>query len=302
MRRTLALALLVPLALGCPKDTDDTSGTDDTGPDTSDPMDRFIHLTDELAGDIACFEPGSDWLAQTVDDAKVATRSLEGLVEDFEDEIGVNEVELEVWFGDAFTGTADATTESNSAGDVTIELPTCTALAYKTSTPPDEERTVDTYEAHQIYGFVDEGLALTDNFNSVSQATYMLIPSLLGVSMDDDKSVIAGTAYGCDGEPLQNAQVVVVDASGAIPDTLVVNYFEDSWPVRDQPHTSEDGLWVAMNVPEGAWTVQLWALVGGEVVLLGATELTTFAASINISNIYTGYGDGVYFPDSCLAE
>ncbi len=72
--------------------------------------------------------------------------------------------------------------------------------------------------------------------------------------------------------------------------------------MRDQPHTSEDGLWVTMNVPEGDWTIQLWGLIDGAEVLLGATQLTTYADSINISNIYTGYGDGVYYPASCLAE
>jgi hypothetical protein len=302
MRSPFALALFLSLAIACGKDEDDTSATDDTGPDTSDPMDAYIDLTEELAGDIACFEPGGDWLAQTIDETKVATRTLEGMVEDFEDEIGVNEVDLEIWLADSFSGAADVTAQSNSAGDITVEVPTCAAMAYKTSTPAAEERTVDTYEAHQIYDFVEEGSALTDNFNSVSSATYVLIPSLLGVSMDDDKSVIAGTAYGCDGEPLENAQIVVVDSDGNIPETLVANYFQDSWPVRDQPHTSEDGLWVAMNVPEGTWTVQLYGLVGGEEVMLGATQLTTFAASINISNIYTGYGDGVYYPSGCLAE
>jgi hypothetical protein len=302
MRNHLALALLLSLTIACGKDTDDTSSTDDTGPDTSDPMDQYIALTEELVGDIACYEPGTDWLSQTVDEAKVADRSLEGLIEDFEDEIGVNEVDLEIWLSDSFSGAADISAQSNSAGDVTVEVPTCAAMADKTSTPPGEERTVDTYEAHQIYGYVDEGGTLEDNFNSVSAATYVLIPSLLGVSMDDDKSVIAGTAYGCDGQPLENAQIVVVDDDGNIPESLVTNYFVDSWPVRDQPHTSEDGLWVAMNVPVGGWTIELYGLVGGETVLLGATRLVTFAGGINISNIYTGYGDGVYYPESCLAE
>jgi len=302
MHRTLAIALVLSLSIACGKDEDDTSSTDDTGPDTSDPMDAFIDLTDELVGDVSCFEPGSDWLAQTVDDTKMATRTLEGLIEDFEDEIGVNEVDLEIWFSDSFSGTPDATAQSNSAGDVSVEVPTCAAMAYKTSTPAAEERTVDTYEAHQIYEYVDDGQVLDDALNSVSSATYVLIPSLLGVSMDEDKSVVAGTAYGCDGEPLENAQVVVVDANGDIPETLVVNYFQDSWPVRDQPHTSDDGLWVTMNVPEGDWTIQLWGLIDGAEVLLGATQLTTYADSINISNIYTGYGDGVYYPASCLAE
>jgi hypothetical protein len=168
MRPTLALALIIPFTIACGEDDDTSSTKDDTGPDTTDPMAEYIDLTDELAGDISCFEPGGDWLEQSLDEAKVADRTLEGLIEDFEDEIGVNEVDLEIWLSDSFDGAADITAQSNSAGDVTVELPTCTALAYKTSTPPNEERTVDTYELHQVYGYVEEGVPLSDAFNSVS--------------------------------------------------------------------------------------------------------------------------------------
>jgi hypothetical protein len=302
MRPTPCLALLAVLAIGCGKDTDDSSATDDTGPDTSDPLDRYIHPTDEAVGDFSCFTPGAAWLTQEVDAAKVVPRTLHAMVEDFEDNFGVNEADVEIWYGDTFSGTPDVTGSSDSAGSVDLEVPTCQALAYMTSTDPLEERTVDTQEAHQIYGYVEEGTLLEDDLNSVAQSTYTLIPSLLGVSLDDDKSVIAGTAYDCNGDPIQNAQVVVVDSAGDFPESLVTNYFIEEWPVREQPATSEDGLWVAMNVPEGAWTVQLWALIGGVEVLLGATELESFAGGINISNIYTGYGDGVYYPESCLAE
>lgn len=302
MRHSFYLALLVAFTVACGKDTDDSSVTDDTGPDTTDPMDRYIHLTDEAVGDFSCYTPGEAWLTQSVDPAKVATRTLHAKVDDFKDHFGVNDADVEFWFNDSFSGAADVATVSDSSGYVDVELPTCQALAYMTSTDPLEERTVDTQEAHQIYGYVEEGVTFEDDLNSVADATYTLIPSLLGVSLDDDKSVIAGTAYDCNGDPIQNAQIVVVDSSGEIPESLVANYFMDEWPVREQPHTSEDGLWVAMNVPEGAWAVQLWALIGGEEVLIGATELEAFAGGINISNIYTGYGDGVYYPESCLAE
>ncbi len=300
MHRAFALIMLSTLALGCPTPTEETGG-DDTGPDTTDPFHRYIDLTDEAVGDFSCYTPGDPWRTQTVDAEKVVTRTMVGLVEDFEDDIGVAEATLDVWFDDSFDGAPDATTESDSAGNVTIELPTCTALAYETSTPPELEIAKETYEAHQIYEYVDEGMQLDDSFNSVAESTYVLIPSLLGVSMDDDKSVVAGTAYDCSGGKIQNAQVIVTDGSD-IPETLVVNYFVDDWPIRDQPHTSEDGLWVAMNVPEGEWEIQLWALIDGEEVQLGSTVLNTFADSINISNIYSGFGDGVKYPDACLAE
>jgi len=74
----------------------------------------------------------------------------------------------------------------------------------------------------------------------------------------------------------------------------------DSFPTRDQPVISEDGLWLAANVPAGHWEVQLWGLIDGVETHLGSTALVTIADSINIANIYSGYGDGVRLPDSCL--
>ena len=98
--------------------------------------------------------------------------------------------------------------------------------------------------------------------DSVSRVTYQLIPSLLGVSVDEDKGVIAGTAFDCNGEEIEGAQVIVKDANGDIPDDLVVNYFRDSFPNRDQLWTSADGLWVAANVPEGELTIELYIYNG----------------------------------------
>ena len=47
----------------------------------------------------------------------------------------------------------------------------------------------------------------------------------------------------------------------------------------------------------------MWGIPSGatEPQLLGATELDMIADSINISNIRAGYGDGVFFPEDCLA-
>ena len=39
--------------------------------------------------------------------------------------------------------------------------------------------------------------------------------------------------------------------------------------------------------------------MSGTLTLLGASELDSEADSINIANIFTGYGDGVKYPYSC---
>ena len=124
--------------------------------------------------------------------------------------------------------------------------------------------------------------------------------SLLGVTPDSDKGIIAGTAFDCNEEKIEGAQVVVRDDDGNIPETLIVKYFVDEWPNRYQEWTSADGLWVALQIPEGHYYVEMWGLVSGELALPGKTELSIFTDSINISNIYSGIETGVKYPDSCL--
>lgn len=290
--RELTWCVIVAAMVGC-------SGTKDgeTGPTgTSDPMAAFINVTDALSGDASCYAPGDAWLTQTVDPSKQTTASMSGDVEDFEDGCCLEDIDVDVWTSDDVTGTPDQSATSGGEGTVTLDLPVCTPIAYRTSTDPSLDQTKDTYEAHQVLGPSDAATA----YNSVSTTTYDVVAAVLGVSLESDRSIIAGTAYGCDGEPLENAQVVVVDGSGNIPDGLVVHYMIDEFPSRDQPDTSEDGLWLALNVPAGEWHVQLWGNQGGELVQIGETVLQSYADSINISNIYTGYGDGVKYPDECL--
>ena len=298
MRLAHSLTTLCLLALGCDSGDDSAS---DTGSGPVDPFEQYIDISDETSGDFSCYAAGDDWLDQTVDSSRAISYPADGLVEDFEDKVGVATVDLEVYFNDGFGGEADVEATSDPTGMVSIELLSCTPTAYKTFTSPELERTKDTYEAHTVYAAPEvKGGSIETEFNSVAQGSHEVILSLLGISLDESKSVIAGTAYDCADGKIEGAQVIVVDDQGEIPEGLVVNYFVDDWPIRDQPHTSADGLWVATSVPPGNWTVELWAVVEGDLRKVGATELETFANSINISNIYTGFDDGVKFPTSCL--
>jgi len=47
--------------------------------------------------------------------------------------------------------------------------------------------------------------------------------------------------------------------------------------------------------------VEMWVFDGTQLVLLGSTSLDIQADSVNISNIYTGIDDGIYYPAACLA-
>ena len=285
------------------------------GGDGTTPADRFsefVNVTAEVEGDFTGFTPAEDptWLTQTPDPTKVATFDLNGLVQDFEDEIPVASATVALYLDDT-VDTPDTSATSDVNGDVTITAPSCTPVTYRVTAEGGPTPTKTTFKAHQIYPFADGTTIEGATFTSVSEVTYQLIPGILGIEVQPDLAIIAGTAFDVSRDPsappdddagkLEGVQVIVYDADGNIPDTLTVNYFVENFPARDQEWTSADGLWVAANVPPGDLTVEMWGVVGGELVKLGASQLSSEADSINIANIFAGYGEGVKYPTSCEA-
>ena len=239
--RIITIVLASALA-GCgEKDTDDT-GTDTNS--SGDRFSEFVYITDVATGDFTGFESGytGTWLAQDVDPAKLVTVSMTGDVVDFESNDEVKEATVEIFHNNDPTGTPDQVLTSNDDGEISGgEWPVCTPVAYSTYTDPDLNDTKVTFQVNEVYGYSEEkkggASAVSVQLNSVSSSTYQVIPSLLGVSPDTDKGIVAGTVYDVNGDPVEGAQVVAVDASGNIPDTLVVKYFVDDFPNRDQEWT-----------------------------------------------------------------
>ncbi|MFT5455959.1 MAG: hypothetical protein ACI9K2_002443 [Myxococcota bacterium] len=279
-------------------------------------FDELINVEVEASADLTGFTPGDDvettqWLTQTVDPAlQGGEYDILGLVEDFESGSGVDKAEVALWLANSFSPTADVTAESDSVGDVAVRGPSCEPVLYRVTTDPVLGETKTTFKPNQIYPHPGEAAAIDGAyFTSVSSITYQLIPTILGVVIDPDLAIIAGTAFDITRDPswpsddpagkIEGAQIIVYDADGNIPDTLAVNYFVSDFPDRDQKYTSPDGLWVASNVPPGDLRVEMWGRVDGELKLLGATELFSETDSINIANVYAGYRDGVKFPASC---
>lgn len=309
MRVLIPALVLAACNGGTPTDTD-------TDTDPVDPFTRFISPTVEIGGCATdCFTPGPDhagtsWLTQTVDATRAGAETVAGSVIDFQQQLPVEAATVALWLDDAVVGAPDATAQGDASGAVSLQAPTCTPHTYRLTTDPVAVETQTTFKAHHVVQPGDGGPATSD-YISVSDTTYRLIPTILGVAVDPGLAVIAGTTYGCgrdaglpsdvDDEKLTGAQVVVYDAEGNIPETLSVHYFTQRFPDRAQPHTSADGLWVAINVPPGRLRAEAYGLVGGELTLLGATVLDSAAGSINIANIFTGYGDGVKVPDACVA-
>ena len=279
----------------------DTAETGDT--DTEDTnqgpavFEDFINTTTSPIGDLTCVPGDGTWITQTVDAALQVSGPHTLTVLDFESDVPLAEANVDVWYEDDATGIPDTSGVSDDAGEVSLTVPECTAISYKTWTDPELEITRDTYEAHQIFA---PGDAFDGSLNSVSDTTYKIIPGLLGLPIEDGAGIIAGTVYGCNDEPIEHAEVVVKNADGTIPPTLRVKFFVDDFPNRDQPDTSADGLWVAVNVPPGLVTVEAYTWNGTEHVLQGTSVVRSYPDSINIGNIYTGFDSGVKYPAECL--
>lgn len=313
------VTLLAAALLACgDKDggTDDTGGgsAGDGGSTSGLTLEDFINVTTAPTGDLAsccelaglaedpyCWSSGT-WIEQTVITDYQVDKAVYGTVNDFESGDPVPSATVEFWWGnDPTAGNADYEIMTDGDGNLDSQFKTCTPVAYKVSTDPDLEATVDTYELNQVEPYSEGSLGI--ELNSVSTTTYAIIPNLLGVSPDGDKGIIAGTAFDCGGEPVEGAQVVVRDAvSGEIPESLVVKYFVSEFPNRDQPHTSDDGLWVAINIPEGLWSIEMYVYdpASSSHVMVASAQAPVFPESILISNLYTGFDDGIRYPDICV--
>jgi hypothetical protein len=280
--------------------TDDSTKTDDsgtTGPQLGDYIDVDIPY---IASDETCYTEGTWLQAPTLKEGATVDETLNGTVNDFESGDAVADASIELYFSDDINASPDKELTADSNGNFVTTIPACTPLGYKTYTPVEWEQTRDTFEVHQIWG-LEEDLTLEEDVNSVSVSTSKIIPAILGVEWEPGTAIIAGTAYDCAEEKIENAQVVVKDSSGNIVDCDIF-YFINDFPNADQPDTSPDGLWVAVNVPTGTYTVEMYGFDGTDHALLGQTILEIKADSVNISNIYMGRDDGIYYPDTCLAE
>jgi hypothetical protein len=282
-------------------DTDTDVDTDTDSELTA--FETFINVTDPVIGDLVCYTAGTDWATMkwdtvSVDPDAVQNQSRTLLVEDFESEEAVADSTVEIWLNDVASGTPDDVVTTGTDGLATFaSLPTCQPLAYRVSTDPLWDQTKITLAAHKI---VSPDTTIDDTFTSVSKLTYQLIPTILGITPLPENAIIAGTAYDCNKEPIEGVQVVVYDENNEIPSSLQVEYFQEKFPSRDQPYTSADGVWVAINVPPGAMRVEMWGNVNDELVLIGATTLESYADTINLSNIYSGIGNGEHYPAECL--
>ena len=281
-------------------DTDadaDSDSDSDADADQGRRFDHFVDTTDAYIGDTTCL--GDD--PPQPDEACHEVMTVSGSVRDFQDNDVVADADVAWWTDDDPSGAADAQSTTNSSGQFSLSAWACQPMAVRTSTPPEWEQTVDTLRQHTVYGWESDG-KISVVAASFGESTARLIPALVGDAWDRASGLISGIVVDCAGDAVENAQIFVHDAGGDGASDMEVYYFDDdTLPAAhdDQPDSSDNGLWVAINVPPGEWTADAWGWDGGEYVLLGSTPLLATAGAATILEIVAGQDDGIDWPASC---
>ncbi len=303
--RHVPAILAIALLAACGGGTTDTD-TPDTDGDTLDAL-------PDAVGDYACAPKAASYaeatfVSQAVDPAKVGDVTLDAVVVDFQEDETKDKTTVSLWFDNDPSGDADVSETNAADGTLTLDARSCDPLTWLALRQPSLEDARPTYKAHQVYP-PSSGGAVDAEFTNVSENTYLLIPSVLRITPDETRSIIAGTAFDCTRDPTQPSsvdagkaegiQVEIKDAEGNTPEGVQIRYYVEKFPSETLNATSPDGLWTAINVPVGTYRVEMWGKVDGARVLLGASSIKSVANSINIANLFAGY-DEIKYPDDCL--
>jgi hypothetical protein len=287
-------------------DTDETPAETD-GEETDVPatveLTDVITITTQTTADMTCIPTGgAPWPTQTVDPTCVELVPLQGEIEDFQSGDAAAEMSVELFFSDVPEGTPDVSATSDLSGVVTGgDVPTCTPWASRATNPNDHEAP----PAIQMHWSEPHETPMNAFFNSVGSGTLTLMSALLGVDPDITRGFAAGTIYGCDADrtPVAGAQVILRAEDGTYPGGQIIHYFLEEFPARETTETSADGLFLLINVPPGAYTIEAYAVLtpGGAPELIAKTPLRLYAGSLTVADVYSGDDDGVVLPDSCTA-
>jgi len=304
LRSALAALLLLTVA-SCgtgPGDDDDTTDDDDDGP----PDPGAFDSTETVTGDWSCVGEGLSMSPGT-------PGAFEGLVEDFQDDIAVAGANVRIWLDNDPAGAVEDAIETTSDDtghftlDVSAGLRSCAPFAARVWTEFDPPETYQTFQNNIV---VSGETPYVATLNSVSYATYQLLPLTVGVEPDAGKGIAAGRVTDCNGDPIGGAEASVGTLDWSTGDVTeaegyAMRYFRDEDPAHDQLWTSADGLFGGMNVPPGEeWNLLIWGIAqneahcetteGGDVIrpeanlgycLLGLSSITVQPDSVNIANV-----------------
>ncbi len=172
-------------------------------------------------------------------------------------------------------------------GTVTVTLPTGIPFVAKASMTNYQ----DTYQFGDILSAADAGSLF--QVLIISSGTVSLVSALAHATQNWSNGAIAGTVWDCNGNPIENATVSVVDKNTGKTVATNMIYFKTAAGLGDIPDptltmTSNDGIFVSLNTPPGDYyLVATGVLSAGDTTttVLGQSYAESITNSVSISNI-----------------
>lgn len=203
--------------------------------------------------------------------------SVRFYAEDFEHSDRVEGLTVEVFLGNRIEGDPDHVLGPTDADGLTeaVDVPALSRIATRVQAIPNVARTTVEFDVETP---TDDGevRALV-----VADSTYRVVPAAVAVTIEAGKGIVAGRFDDCEEEPVAGLIMEVENAESE------VRYFVDEFPAREPDVTTEDGLWVAINIEPGDQDVVLRGRLeeGGPLVELGRREVQIIADSIVVANL-----------------
>lgn len=204
--------------------------------------------------------------------------SVRFYAEDFQEEDPVEGVTIQVFLSNRISDDPDLelgpTDDQGRSEEVTV--PAGTLVAIRTLAIQDQIRETVEFDVRTPEEEGDEVRALT-----VSDQTYRVVPATVGVVVEAGKGIVAGQFMDCSDHEVAG---LIAEIEGQDPD---IRYFIDRMPSREPVVTTEDGLYVAINVEPGDHQLVIKGRLeeGGEIVEVGRREVQVLADSINVVDI-----------------
>lgn len=205
------------------------------------------------------------------------------IVKDFEGDFAVEGVQLEIYYTNSTEGDPDIgvgeidLTDEN--GEVTALVPGDRIIAYRVLGgttplyPPGEVKTSIEYDV--VTPAADGG---TIDAISVSENTYLLISTVLGITPLPELGILAGGFTDCGDQDLEGVVARLFTDGTTLcsgENRCLDRYFIDETPAQDQWWSSADGLFGVLQVPpDNDYRLELHGIVSGsgcpgEMVLVG---------------------------------
>jgi hypothetical protein len=221
-------------------------------------------------------------------------------VEDFQDDYQVEGATIDLFLDNIVDDSPDATIgPTNAAGEVAgvDGLPARGVIAYRLhggDLPGGTVRTTIEYDVE-----IPDADGGRVRVLSVSDSTFRLIPTILGITPDADHGIIAGSFNDCAASSQTVEGIVARMLNAAGEDCHELNqrecysrYFQDEFPARidNQSYSSADGLYGIVQIPPGDWTIEVRGRLTAASTafpfdLLGRKQVHCIADSITIVDV-----------------